>query len=430
MKICIIGAGVVGSFLAKKLSTEGYDIAVIDKDKKKVEDLQISTDVAAYNCDAFQEECINKVKDYDLYIVATNRDELNLSVALMLKSIYLKEKILVRVDKDILSKKEIEKFLNIEIINTFHEIYKNIENIIKYPFMTYFNELDEGNFIIFGYKVKKDDGLINRKISLLGKIREKIPFTIALIQRDNKTYLPTGNRVLLEDDEVYILVEKKHLNALIKELNIKFNPIKSVYFLGISELGISLLKKLSTLKSLNLKVFEPNITLCEKVAEILPDIIVLNTKLTDEDTLKNEGIDSADLVISPSYREENILASILAKKLGAKKILALIEHPEYEEIAHSLGIDIPMVSRKLIARKVYRKIKHKGFIDIFELLKNVKVYEIAVNRKLSDKSISQISTGSFVVLGIKRDNKMFIVSGNTILKKGDVLIVLEIEENE
>lgn len=73
MKICIIGAGVVGSYLAKKLSEEGYDIAVIDKDKDKIEELQRTVDVASYNCDAFKEECIADLKDYELFIVVTTR---------------------------------------------------------------------------------------------------------------------------------------------------------------------------------------------------------------------------------------------------------------------------------------------------------------------------------------------------------------------
>ncbi|WP_457644656.1 NAD-binding protein [Persephonella sp.] len=430
MKICIIGAGVVGSYLAKKLSEEGYDIAVVDKDRDKIEELQRSVDVASYHCDAFKEECISELKEYELFIVVTNKDEINLSIALMLRAVFKKEKILVRIDEDILSKKEIENFLSIDIVNTFNEIYKNIEMILKYPFMTTFNELDDGKFLLFSYKVSKYDGFINRKIADLNEIRIKIPFTIALLERDGKFIIPTGQKVILEDDIIYILLEKSYLERFIDAFKIKNDPIRSIYFLGISKLGLSLVKKIRTFKNLEIKIFEPDIDLCEQAAEICPESTVIHTGLIDEDILRNEGIDGADLVISASYREENILSCMLAKRLGAKKILAFIEHPEYEDIAHILGIDVPLVARKIVARRVYRKIKHKGFIDTFEIMKNLKVSEIYVDKKLADRKVEEISSGNFVILGIKRDDEMYIARGNTVLLKGDILIVLEKEEYE
>ncbi len=429
MKICIVGAGVVGSSLARKLSEDGYDIAIIDKDSSKIEELQSSIDAAAYVCDAFDEECIKHFVDYDFFIVVTNRDEINLSVSLMLKAVFKKEKILIRVDKDILSKQEIEDFLGVEIVNTFSEIYKNVENIIRYPFMFYTNELDHGKLILFGYKISGEDNLKNRAISDLKEIREKIPFTIALIERDGKFVIPSGKRVLLEGDAIYVLLEKEYLDKFIELAGIKYKPIESITFLGISNFGISLIKRLIE-RNIDIKVIEPNLEKCEKLAEEFPDLLVINGKYTDEELLKNENLSNSDLIISASYKEDGILACILAKKLGAKKVLALIEQPEYEEIAHSLDIDIPIVSRKLVARKVYRKIRHKGFLDILEIAKNINLYEKVVDKKLAEKKVEEISDKAFLILAIKRENRMYIASGKTVLKEGDILLVLEKEEDE
>ncbi len=429
MKICIVGAGVVGSYLAQKLSQEGYDVAIIDRDRKKIEEIQMQIDVAAYNCDAFDEECIGQLSGYDLFIVATNKDEINLSVALMLKAIYGKDKIIVRVDKDILSKREIETFLGVEIVNTFNEIFKNVETFIHYPFITSINELETGKFVIFSYTVKRPDFLSNTKISDLKDIRDRIPFTVVLIERDGKPYIPSGNKVILEGDTVYILTEKERLEELIKALNIQIKPAKSITFLGMSGVGMSILKKIYG-RGLSIKVIEEDIQLCESIASQFPDVMVLNGKITDKHLLESEQVGGSDIIISSSYREDNILSCILVKKLGAKKVIAIIENPEYEEIAQSLGIDIPIVSRKMIARKVYKRIKHRGFVDIFELKENINVYELPVEEEMADKKVSDISTGKFVILGVVRDNKMKMVSGDFLLKKGDKLIVLEIEETE
>jgi len=428
MRICIVGAGVVGSYLARKLSGEGYDIAIIDKDSKKIEDLQMHADIAAYNCDAFDENCIGQLKDYDLYIVATNKDEINLSVALMLKAVYNREKIFVRVDKDILSKQEIERFLKVEIVNTFKEIYKNVETIIDYPFISYFNELEEGKFIIFSYRAKRPDIFTNSKISALKELRDKIPFTLVLIERDGKYFIPRGDKTILEEDILYILLEKERLREFALLAKIQYSPVKNIVFLGMSKVGFSILRKINKEKKIKIKVVEEDIKICEEIASEFPEVMVLNGKITDQELLESEGIGSAELVISASYKEDNILACIIAKKLGAKKVLAVIEKPEYEEIAHSLGIDIPIVARKLIARKVYRKIRHRGFKDIFELKENLRVYEKTVDKELSGMSISEIPLKNSIVLSVVREGKMNIVHGNFVLKTGDILVILEKED--
>jgi len=156
--------------------------------------------------------------------------------------------------------------------------------------------------------------------------------------------------------------------------------------------------------------------------------MILNGKITDQELLKSEGIGDSDLVVSASYKEDNILACIIAKKMNAKKVLAVIEKPEYEEIAFSLGIDVPIVARKLIARKVYRKIRHRGLRDIFELKENIRVYEQIVDKNLSGKRISELHLKNSVVLSIVREGKMNMVHGGFVLKEGDILVILEKEE--
>jgi trk system potassium uptake protein TrkA len=425
LKICVIGVGVVGSYLAKNLSNEGYEVAVIDKDKEKINEISKTIDVVAYNCNAFNEDCISLVKDYDLFIVATNSDKTNLAITLILRAVLGKKKILVRVNDDTLSKPEIEKFLGIEIFNAFSEVLKVINNIIKYPFISSLYELEDGDLILFTYKVNKKDKLFNKKLVQFKEIREKLPFTIALIEREGEKLIPTGNTVLKEGDVVYILIEKDNLNKFIKEFNLPNRETKNIFILGYSKLTLKILEELTKQKKLKIKFFDGDLSKCELVAEKYPNVLVLNSKLTDEEFLKSENIGNADLVISSSSSEEGILACILAKQLGAKKVIAMLEQPELEKLVYSLGIDVPIVSRKLLARKVYKKIKHRGFLDTFELSDDINIFEIYVNESLAGKKVYEISKKNFVILSIERDGKLMIVHGNTVLKKNDILIVLQ-----
>jgi len=427
LRICIIGAGVVGSYLAKNLSKEGYEVAVIDRSRERINEISKTIDIVAYNCDAFNDECIFSVKDYDLFIIATNSDKTNIAITLILRAVLGKKKILVRVNDDTLSRKEIENFLGIEIFNAYSEVLKVIENIIEYPFISSLYELEEGNLIVFTYKVNRDDRLNNKKLMDFKEIREVLPFTIALLNRDGKEIIPQGNTTLREGDTVYILIERENLEKFAKEFNLPNKKVEKIYILGYSKLVLKILEKLSEYDKLKIKFFDGDLDNCEKVAELFPNILVLNSKLTDEEFLKSEGIGNADLVISSGLKEEGILASILAKQLGAKKILALLEQPELEKIVYSLGIDVPIVSRKLLARKVYKKIKHRGFLDTFELSEDINIFEIPVDKKMAGKKIAEIGKKNLIVLSIERNGKLFIAHGNTILKEGDILIILQKE---
>ncbi len=428
MKICIIGAGVVGSYLAKNLSKEGYEVAVIDKDKSKINEISKNIDVIAYNCDAFNENCISIVKDYDLFIIATNSDKTNLAITLILRAVLGKKKILVRVNDDTLSKPEIEKFLGIEIFNAYTEVLKVINNIIKYPFISSLYELEEGDLILFTYKISSDDKFFNKKLLEFKNIRENLPFTIALIERNLEKIIPTGDTILKEGDIVYILLEKNNLKKFIETFNLPNKEVKNIFILGYSKLVLKILEELTKLKKSKIKFIDGNLANCELVAEKFPNILVLHSKLTDEEFLKAENIGNADLVIGSSSSEEGILACILSKQLGAKKVLAMLEQPELEKLVYSLGIDVPIVSRKLLARKVYKKIKHRGFLDTFELSDDINIFEIYVNKDLAGKKVYEISKRNFVILSIEREGKLKIVHGNTILKENDILIVLQKED--
>ena len=423
MKICIIGAGIVGKYLAENLSKEGYEIAVVDKDKEKLIPLVEKYDLLAIHCDILNENCINKIKDFNLFIVATNRDEINISVASLIRATLKTPKIIVRTKKTSLYNSQLASFLNIEIFDKYEEVIKTIDNIIKYPFISSIYEFEDGKLVLFTYKVQKSDILNGKKLIDLKDIRNKLKFTIALIERKEDKIIPSGSTEIKEGDNLYILIEWENLSRWVDSLKGKRETIHSIYILGYSRLTVYLIKHLNN--NFKIKVFEPDFKKCEELAIEFPNILVLNTSLTDKETLIEEEIGKADLVISPTHREDSILASILSKQLGAKKIIAVIENPEYERIVSALGIDVPIVSRKLIGKKVYKAIKHRKILDSFDLGGEISLKEIIVDKKLNDKKVYQISKKDFVILSLERDGKLFLVNGNTVLKKGDILVVLE-----
>jgi len=423
LKICIIGAGVVGSYLAENLSKEGYEIAVVDKNRDRIINLMENFDILGLECDVLKDECIHNLKNFDLFIVATEKDEVNISIALLIKAILKSPKIIIRTRDFIYFNAELSKFLGVEIFNSYREVLATINNIIKYPSVSSIYELEDGELILFTYKIKREDFINGKKLIELKNFREKLKFTVALVERNKKKIIPSGSTTLLEGDYIYILLEKKYLKDWLSQVSNDKGIIKKIYILGYSPLAVYIIDNLYN--NFNIKIFEPDLKKCEELAERFPKILVLNTSLTDRESLIMEGIGDADLVISPSHREDGILASILSKQLGAKKVIAVVENPEYEDIVSTLGIDVPIVSRKLIAKRVYKAIRSKGILDSFDLGDEIHLKEIYVDDKFNGKKVYQISRDNFIILSLERDKKLMLVDGNTELKEGDILLVLE-----
>ncbi|ADY73936.1 TrkA-N domain protein [Desulfurobacterium thermolithotrophum DSM 11699] len=426
MKVCIIGAGVVGSYLAKKLSRENHEIAVIDVDSAKVEQLSYSYDILGLPCNALDVNCLKRVEDFDLFIVVTENEEKNVAIAVLLKAVFNKENVILRVSNKAFSSPPVRDFLKVDTVNVFSEITQTVLSIVKYPFALSTVKLENEELIIFKYLVKVEDSLAGKQIQELGETRNKVEFTIVAIEREGKIIIPRGESFIYPDDKIYVAVNEGKIKSLVEELGINYSPIKSVFVLGYSKLTEELLSKLSQFKEVNLKFVSPQKEICDLVSGLFPSITVFHGELTDVELLKSENIQNSDLVISLTDDEEaNILSCILAKNLGAKKACALVFHPEYEVLVESIGIDAPIVPRKLLASKVYKKLSKKGVLDIAEISEDIDIVEVEVDSSLSGRKISEAKLKSCrLIIAVKKGEKLFIAKGDTVLENGDKLICI------
>ncbi len=426
MKICVIGAGVVGSYLASRFAKDGYEVAVVDFDKLKVESLTGRLDILGIECNALELKCLEQVKDFEIFIVVTDKEEINLAISAILRGLLKKDKVLIRVNSNVLAAPPIRELLGIEAVNTTAEIISNITDIINFPFALSVARFEKGKLFLIKYQIKTDDIFSGRQLSEFKALREKIPFTIAAVEREGKVIIPKGKTILYPQDKIYIAVRERDVKGLFEELFIKFTPVNNIFILGYSSLVVELLKRISDMEGLKIKFVDPDISNCEEIAGHFPDVSVLHSEVTNVNLLKAEGIEDADITISITDDEENnILSCILSKRLGAKKVVALVAHPEYESIIESIGIDSPIVPRKLIASKVYRNLSHRGLVEMFELQENIEVFEKELGEEFDGKLLSDIPQKECpLVLGVKREDEIEIAIGNTMLRKGDVIICI------
>lgn len=424
MKVCIVGAGVVGSYLAKKLSKEGFEVIVVDIDGTKLEAISHSLDVLTVNCDATEVNCLKQVKDSDLFVIVTESDEKNIAITTLVKAFLKKEKVVLRVSNKAFSSPPVKEFLGSEVVNILSETVQAVINQIKYPFAIDSIRLEGEGLIIFKLKLDVESSLSGKQVMELSEIRRKIPFTIVAVEREGETIIPSGENFLYPGDIIYVAVKEEDGDKLAEALGIKYEPVKLVFILGYSRFTEELLSQLTNLP-LKVKFISSEFEKCEEVAGKFSKVDVFHGEISDVELLKEEGIDKADLVIAITDDEEaNILSSILSKQLGAKKACSLIFHPEYEGIVNSIGIDVPIVPRKLLASKVYRMLSRKKFLEIFELSKDLEVVEMEVSDKNDGRQLKDAELCNLVV-AVKGRNGTEVARGNTLLHKGDVLICIK-----
>ncbi len=430
MKVCIIGAGVVGTYLAKKLSKENHEIAIVDTDASKLEQLSYSYDILAVNCNALNVNCLKEVENFDLFVVVTESDEKNISIATLLKALFKKDKIIVRVSNKAFSSPPVRELLGCDTVNILSETVQNVLYQIKFPFAKSVAKLEKEGIVIVTYGVKVEDSICGKQIAELKEIREKIDFTIVAIEREGKIIIPKGDSYIYPGDKIYVAVREEDVERLFRSLGVFYEPVKLVFVFGFSKFTEELLSKLSDFSSLRVKFISPDREVCERISGEFPNISVFHGELTDMELLKQENIKNADLCIAMTEDEEtNILTCILSKRLGCKRASSLIMHPEYEKLIESIGIDVPLVPRKLLASKVYTRLSSKSILEFLEISENLDVVEVVVPDNIAGKRVSEVGKELCgLVVAVKRENGTEIVKGNTVLHSGDTIICVERRE--
>ncbi|WP_456455867.1 NAD-binding protein [Thermovibrio sp.] len=419
MKVAIIGAGVVGSFLAKRLSREGYDVVVVDIDPSKLEQVSLTADVMTLNCDATEANCLKQISGFDLFVVVTENDEKNVAITVLLRSLFKKEKILFRVKSKSLSSPPVKEFLGAEPVNILSETVQKVVLAVKYPFAKEVIKLEKERLVIFKVPITVESFLAGKQVLELAPLRKELPFTIVAVEREGRLIIPKGDTFLYPADVIYVAVKEEEAEKLAQLLKIPYQPVKLVFVIGYSQFTEELLLRLSEIKEIKVKLVLDSKEKSQELSGKFQNVDVFFGELTDVELLKEEGMDRADLVVSVSEDEEaNILSAVLSKRLGAKKSCALITHPEYEGIIESIGIDLPIAPRKVLASKVYRKLSKRKFLEIVELSERVDVVETVVDKETLVKDFKKCG----LIVAVSRGGEVQLATGLTELKPGDKLI--------
>lgn len=433
MNFIIVGAGEVGYHLASRLSQEKMDVVVIEKDKEKVKRVIDTLDVQTIHGSGSSVEILKQagVEDADMLIAVTNSDEVNMISCLVASAQSKVPMKIARIrnpeyaqDVGILG----EKHLNIDLaINPELEMVRTISRLVEIPDATDVVEFAEGRVRITGIKVDPHSYVIGKKLQNLDKENEKHDIIIAAIFRDDKVIIPRGEDIIQENDLVYAVTEANKILTITNYFKEKERRAQRVMILGGGEIAIELAQRFEK-RNIKTKIIEHNEQRCLEIAEKLEKTIVLRGDGTDRELLEEENIKDVDVFITISESEQtNILVSLLAKRLGAKKVISLINNLSYTSLVSNIGVDVVISPHLSAISRILQFIRKGKVLSVASFHKeNAEAIEIVAleTSDLVNKPLRDIKFPRGAIIGaVVREKEIIIPTGDTLILPDDRVII-------
>ena len=440
MKILIVGSGQVGYFLCDRLSREGHEVTLVDRDEEVVERAQDRLNVLGVVGNGASAEILEQagIKDVDIFIAVTNMDEVNILACLLAREYQVKiliartKSIEYISDKAVLSKEKLG--INL-LINPEDAVAEELSKLACNSKAFDVAEFAEGQILFQGYRIEAESPLCDLTLSELGELRGMYRFVVVAINRGNTTIIPRGDDTIQAGDRIYIVAPQQELpaiNYLLQFKQLDERASRRAFVLGGGRIGLQVAQNLEKLH-FQTKLIEKDEDRCYKLAEQLNKVVVINVEGLDVQTLLDEGLTDADVFIAVTENDQtNILICLLAKQHNVRRTLALVSQPELIGLAADLGIDA-CISPRLAAAGAILKFVRRGEIISLTTVEGsdseVLELEIGKDSGLLATPLSDLHFPRGAIIGaIVRGSNYEIPTGESRLEEGDRVVIFTLPE--
>ncbi|WP_420386153.1 Trk system potassium transporter TrkA [Roseivirga sp.] len=432
MRVIIAGVGNVGFHLAKLLSQEGQDIVLIDQAADKLKMAANQVDAATIKGTATSYSVLEEagVSESDLLIAVTSSEEINITTAIIAKHLGAKRTIARISNTEFLYKKDKLnlKHLGIDdIISPESLAAREIKRLLKEVAITDSFDFEKGLLQLIGVNIEAKSPLIGKSMIEVAKINPDQAFMTVAILRENETIIPYGDTKFQEGDHVYFVTQPECVEKLLFLSGKKKEGVKSLMILGGSRVGFHAAKILSS--KYNVKLIEKDSQKCFELADQLPDAMVINGDGRNVELLEEESINEMDAFIAVTGDSEtNIISCLVAKKMGVKKTIAMVENMDYIHLSQSIGVDT-MINKKLIAANfIFRHVRQGEIVSITSIHgvdAEILEFEVQENSKITEHQLRNLQfPKSAIIGGVIRDGRGLTTPGNFRFQAKDRVVVL------
>lgn len=431
MRIIIAGAGEVGTHLAKMLANENHEIILIDREEAFLKPIDSSLDLLTYEGSATSIRLLQDMlrKKTDLFIAVTHSEDTNITASILAKR-FGAMKTIARIDNlDYLEHSAVDFFKSIGVDSLIYPeliAAREVLGLLHETGTSEFMEFSGGKLTMFVQRLDENAPVLNKSLREIALTNRTEKYRAVAIKRNDVTIIPRGNEQFQLGDTVFVISTREGIDEMMKTSGKKSFEANSIMILGGSRIGKHV--ALYMQRTCKVKLIDSDIRKCEELAEILDDTLIINGDGRSVDLLEQEGITRTDAFVAVTGNSEtNILACLLAKRMGVRRTIAEVENMEYINLAENTGIDTIINKKISAASRIFRHTTNPNVTQVKYMTgTDAEVLEFLVPEK------ARITRGTLrsidfprdaIVGGGTRDGEPFIATGDTMIKAGDKVVV-------
>lgn len=439
MKILIAGGGQTAALVARRLIREGNEVTLIENNIERCEQLEELLDANVIHGNATSIRLLRtaNIQDVDMFIALTSEDQVNVLLCLIASvEFQVKIKMARLRTHEFESWQSILRKTGLKIDLVIHpetEIVNRILRVVRLPGVSEIIDFAEGRVKLFGMNINESNWMANKTVVDLDRLIPSKSFLIAMIFRGQQVIIPHGDEVLRPGDHVYTVTSATEVASVYRFMGLEAQePLDRVFILGGNQVGILIAEALER-QGIAVKLFERDLDRCNKISQILKKAVVIHADGTDETILAEENIKGVGAFLAmTNHDEDNIMAALLARKLGAKKVVALINRLNYLPIIQRLGINTT-VSPRLSAVDLILRFIRKGrvlSVTTFREEEAEAIELIAGERsKYVARNLKEVRFPNGVIVGaiVRSNGEVIMPRGQALIQPGDRVIFFALE---
>lgn len=421
----------MGTHLAKMLSGNGHDLTIVDVDPKALVEVGNLVDVVTVEGDTTQFSVLRKsgVRRCDLFIAVRSVENDNILSAVMAKQLGAK-KAIARVDSsEYLEPNSKEVFIDMGIDYLFYPeqiAAREVINLLGHTSSTEYVDFAAGKLSMVAFRLELTSPLLGRTVIDPEYNDEDLEYRIVAIVRGSKTIIPSNDERFEEEDMVYAITRHHATHRVVELSGRREVEIRNMMILGGSRIGVRIANELQD--DVNIKLVDYDADKAFRLAEMLDKTLIINEDGRDTEAMMEEDLSGMDAFVAVTGRSEtNILAAMLAKRMGVKKVIAEVENINYISLAESIGVDT-IINKKLVtASNIFRftmttevqaiKCLTGSQAEVMEFI--VKPNSPATKERIRDLGLPEDS----IVGGVVRGDRVFIAVDDTQINAYDRVVV-------
>nr|VFJ50368.1 MAG: trk system potassium uptake protein TrkA [Candidatus Kentron sp. FW]VFJ55060.1 MAG: trk system potassium uptake protein TrkA [Candidatus Kentron sp. FW] len=440
MKIIILGAGRVGSSVAENLADEANDITVVDENQELLRDLQDRLDIRTVVGHAGHPDILNRAGagEADMVLAVTNSDETNMIGCQIAHTLFRTPTKIARVRAaayldypNIFSPDSVPIDV---LISPEQLVTAYIQRLIKTPGALQVLQFSSGRISLVAVKAYYGGPLVDHELRTLPSYMPDVDTRVVAIYRQGQAIIPEGDTVIEADDEVFFIAASENVKAVMGALRKLDEAVKHVMIAGGGNIGIRLATALET--DYHVKLVERDKENARILSEKLAKTIVLRGDAADEDLLREENIDRTDVFCAVTSDDQvNILSAMLAKKMGATKVMALINRGAYVDLVENSMIDIAISPQHATIGALLTHVRQGDVVVVHSLRRGAAEAIEAIthgnpdNSKVVGKAVEDIPLPPDTIIGaIVRGEEVIIAHHDTVIDAEDHVILFLIDK--